>query len=514
MSSDFPSTPPQLQPTNANILTPNTSLNQLANAPDILLGVHAPESQTPSFPISFVPQTFNISSTPTTTSNIISTNTNTIINTNISSSNPTPIGGNTNVNNSHSLGFSNIINRHREEVLNSNAFSSFDSLENRLQLAPVTPTQQSILSRQLQFPNSSHFFSPLLDRSSSPFLHRRSTNTTPIHMNNNSSNNVNSSNNLLQPVFSPIVVGDQSSPPLLQHQSSSDLASNLGNVNQNQLAVPIVSRTTSANLSLSPSISQRISLSLQNPNQNNSLNLVNAPTTSTSSTTTTTAAATTTTNTTTITNSTNANSIINPTATTNVSNLANANNTPTPSNLHPTPNSTASPSIVPINTNIHQTNNNNNNNNAPTTNPMIVTNGGIMSVSLPMGTILAPHVSSAAIFASNGSANSAHLEANLERQKLKQSLQQFWKSRFTEFSGGIDGTTLPKRAISIRKLTKMMKEDEDVHRLAQDTPKVLEAACELFVMELTTRAWHHTQQQSNKRKTIQVCELQSCKCEF
>jgi len=123
-------------------------------------------------------------------------------------------------------------------------------------------------------------------------------------------------------------------------------------------------------------------------------------------------------------------------------------------------------------------------------------NGGLVSVALPMGAILAPHVSPMFSIAT--------LETNLERQKLRQTLQKFWKNRFSEYSGGNDGNTFPKRAISIRRLTKIMKDDEDVHRLAQDTPKVLEAACELFVMELTTRAWHHTQQQSKKRRTIQV----------
>lgn len=37
--------------------------------------------------------------------------------------------------------------------------------------------------------------------------------------------------------------------------------------------------------------------------------------------------------------------------------------------------------------------------------------------------------------------------------------------------------------------------------LCTDTPLVVAKACELFIKELTTRAWMHTQ--DNKRRTIQ-----------
>ncbi|GFP96976.1 nuclear transcription factor y subunit c-2 [Phtheirospermum japonicum] len=46
-----------------------------------------------------------------------------------------------------------------------------------------------------------------------------------------------------------------------------------------------------------------------------------------------------------------------------------------------------------------------------------------------------------------------------------------------------------------------MKADEQVKMISADTPVVFAKACEMFIMELSQRAWMHTQE--NKRRTLQ-----------
>ncbi len=47
-----------------------------------------------------------------------------------------------------------------------------------------------------------------------------------------------------------------------------------------------------------------------------------------------------------------------------------------------------------------------------------------------------------------------------------------------------------------------MKSDEDVRMISSETPVLFAKACEIFITELTYRAWAYTL--DSKRRTLQV----------
>ncbi|KAI3451794.1 hypothetical protein Pfo_008459 [Paulownia fortunei] len=58
-----------------------------------------------------------------------------------------------------------------------------------------------------------------------------------------------------------------------------------------------------------------------------------------------------------------------------------------------------------------------------------------------------------------------------------------------------------QHTLPLARIKKVMKSDEQVKMISADTPVVFAKACEMFIMELSLRAWMHTQ--DNKRRTLQ-----------
>lgn len=54
--------------------------------------------------------------------------------------------------------------------------------------------------------------------------------------------------------------------------------------------------------------------------------------------------------------------------------------------------------------------------------------------------------------------------------------------------------------LPLARVKKIMKSDEDVRMISAEAPILFSKACELFVIELTHRAWLHTEE--NKRRTL------------
>lgn len=55
--------------------------------------------------------------------------------------------------------------------------------------------------------------------------------------------------------------------------------------------------------------------------------------------------------------------------------------------------------------------------------------------------------------------------------------------------------------IDFLRIKKIMKLDEDVKMISAEAPVLFGKACEMFIHELTMRAWVHTE--DNKRRTLQ-----------
>lgn len=61
------------------------------------------------------------------------------------------------------------------------------------------------------------------------------------------------------------------------------------------------------------------------------------------------------------------------------------------------------------------------------------------------------------------------------------------------------------QALPLARIKKIMKLDEDVKMISAEAPMLFSKAAELFIHELTLRAWIHTE--DNKRRTLQRNDL-------
>jgi histone H3/H4 len=52
-----------------------------------------------------------------------------------------------------------------------------------------------------------------------------------------------------------------------------------------------------------------------------------------------------------------------------------------------------------------------------------------------------------------------------------------------------------------------MKSDEDVRMISAEAPVLFAKACEMFILELTLRAWGYSEK--NKRRTLQKEDIQT-----
>jgi len=54
--------------------------------------------------------------------------------------------------------------------------------------------------------------------------------------------------------------------------------------------------------------------------------------------------------------------------------------------------------------------------------------------------------------------------------------------------------------LPLARVKKIMKSDEDVRMISAEAPVLFAKACEIFIIELTHRAWYHTEE--SKRRTL------------
>ncbi|KZV16222.1 nuclear transcription factor Y subunit C-3-like [Dorcoceras hygrometricum] len=85
-----------------------------------------------------------------------------------------------------------------------------------------------------------------------------------------------------------------------------------------------------------------------------------------------------------------------------------------------------------------------------------------------------------------------------QQQQLQQQLQSFWATQFENLDHITD---FKNHSLPLARIKKIMKADEDVRMISAEAPVVFARACELFILELTLRAWNHTEE--NKRRTLQ-----------
>uniref|UniRef100_A0A1J3E860 Nuclear transcription factor Y subunit C-10 n=1 Tax=Noccaea caerulescens TaxID=107243 RepID=A0A1J3E860_NOCCA len=92
---------------------------------------------------------------------------------------------------------------------------------------------------------------------------------------------------------------------------------------------------------------------------------------------------------------------------------------------------------------------------------------------------------------------------NRERDILEHNLEAFWDRQRDDAEKSTDFHN--KDHLPLARIKRVMKSDPKVKMVSSDTPVVLAKACEIFIMELTLRAWMRTQ--SCSRRTIRTCEI-------
>ncbi|XP_059055928.1 nuclear transcription factor Y subunit gamma isoform X2 [Achroia grisella] len=79
-------------------------------------------------------------------------------------------------------------------------------------------------------------------------------------------------------------------------------------------------------------------------------------------------------------------------------------------------------------------------------------------------------------------------------------LQQFWL-KVTEDIKKVTTEDFKMQALPLARIKKIMKLDEEVKMISAEAPVLFAKAAEIFIHELTLRAWSHTE--DNKRRTLQ-----------
>ncbi|BET02886.1 Nuclear transcription factor Y [Nesidiocoris tenuis] len=86
------------------------------------------------------------------------------------------------------------------------------------------------------------------------------------------------------------------------------------------------------------------------------------------------------------------------------------------------------------------------------------------------------------------------------QNEAHQALANFWP-KVTKEINSIQNLDVRCQALPLARIKKIMKLDEDVKMISGEAPVLFAKAAELFIQELTLRAWIHTE--DNKRRTLQ-----------
>lgn len=85
----------------------------------------------------------------------------------------------------------------------------------------------------------------------------------------------------------------------------------------------------------------------------------------------------------------------------------------------------------------------------------------------------------------------------------RQHLHLFWMHRLLEIRHFTELRS--QHHLPLSRVKRIMKSDEEVKMVSADAPVLFTKACEIFILELTLRAWFHTE--DSERRTLQRCDI-------
>ncbi|KAK7332295.1 hypothetical protein VNO80_29045 [Phaseolus coccineus] len=127
---------------------------------------------------------------------------------------------------------------------------------------------------------------------------------------------------------------------------------------------------------------------------------------------------------------------------------------------------------------------------SPTTNPPVQTVGPSIPSSYP----LEPHRALQCMY-----------RQQQQQEQLQEKVKSFWAQQLKQIEEGTDLRSRPSMPLS--RIRKIMKSDADVKLVSAETPVLFAKACELFIMDLTMKAWANAE--NNNRGKIQKVDIAS-----
>ncbi|CAD6265913.1 unnamed protein product [Miscanthus lutarioriparius] len=91
-----------------------------------------------------------------------------------------------------------------------------------------------------------------------------------------------------------------------------------------------------------------------------------------------------------------------------------------------------------------------------------------------------------------------------QQHRQEEQLQAFWAGQHAEAEQQAEAGEVKLKAyhsLPLARIKKIMKADADVKMVAAEAPAVFARACEMFILELTLRAWLHAD--GARRRTLQ-----------
>ncbi|ODQ66140.1 CCAAT binding transcription factor component, partial [Nadsonia fulvescens var. elongata DSM 6958] len=90
----------------------------------------------------------------------------------------------------------------------------------------------------------------------------------------------------------------------------------------------------------------------------------------------------------------------------------------------------------------------------------------------------------------------------------RQAMMQYWQDTINNIEH--EDHEFKVHQLPLARIKKVMKSDEDVRMISAEAPILFAKGCDIFITELTMRAWIHAEE--NKRRTLQrsdiACALQ------
>ncbi|KAF9090929.1 Nuclear transcription factor Y subunit C-2 [Mortierella sp. AD031] len=89
------------------------------------------------------------------------------------------------------------------------------------------------------------------------------------------------------------------------------------------------------------------------------------------------------------------------------------------------------------------------------------------------------------------------------QQAHMQLLHSFWVNQMHDIENVPQDFKI--HHLPLARIKKVMKTDEDVKMISAEAPMIFDKGCEIFITELTIRAWIHAEE--NKRRTLQRSDI-------